>query len=155
MTKRRLILLLLVCVIAAGALALLWPEKREPRYNGITLTEWIILHERWSGRNSPLGSRWVATSVLVAPFNPDEPPLQETEKAVHQIGTNALPWLLEWIQCERASWRYKASSATEKVFGSDSPFAYDWCEDPGWIKEQVALAGFEILRTNAGVQCPN
>ena len=72
MTKRKLLLLLVAC-IAIGALVVTATKNREPTYNGRTLSEWLDL-----GRS-------------------DINPAQRTH-AVQQIGTNALPFLLAWIQ---------------------------------------------------------
>jgi hypothetical protein len=81
--KRRRILRYLLCLVAALALAIfIWPREREPEYNGATLSTWL-------GR--------VSTST-------NQIQLLEASNAVRHIGTNALPFLIRWIQHE-PGWR--------------------------------------------------
>jgi len=58
--------------------AMLWPGEREPEYNGVPLSKWL---ERYDGVN-----------------------IQATE-AIQHIGTNALPYLVRWIQYKAPGWR--------------------------------------------------
>lgn len=76
-TRRRLIVL-------AGSIVLLvalvfFTRSREPRYQGHTLTYWV------------LACYWTA---------PDKPTRQQAADAIRQIGTNAVPFLLDWIHYE-------------------------------------------------------
>ena len=69
-----------------------WPGEREPQYNGRRLSEWL--------RNQP-----------PAPVSPLDPNPQWT--AVNAIGTNALPWLLKWVQYKPKAWRKLLRSVGE------------------------------------------
>jgi len=77
------VLVLLTCGVAAGVTAVVWPQRREPEYQGKTLSEWLELTVSvyWSQR-----------------------PLDMQEEAIGHIGTNALPWLVEWVQCGQPQW---------------------------------------------------
>ncbi len=69
----------------------------EPSYNGKKLSEWV--------RASRFGVH------------------TEERAAIHQMGSNALPFLLEWMQYEPAPWREKAATAaaSSKVVTRLSP----------------------------------
>jgi len=77
--KRRRILLLLLCFVAAITLTIfVWPREPEPEYNGVKLSKWLETYQ-------------------------DKKP--EAKEAIEHIGTNALPFLVNWIQYERPAWR--------------------------------------------------
>src|ERR1043166_359150 len=81
MRKRILLFLLLFAV--AGLVGLLIAgasREREPEYGGKRLSEWV--------QNLTY-----------------EPPYGEAHEAVLHVGTNAIPYLLKWIQYEPAGWR--------------------------------------------------
>src|ERR1700722_8005242 len=83
MTRRRVILLVLTLLLAAGTVTYLClPE--EPRYQGRTLSSWL---ER--------GTRDSIYLVMLSGEEPSED-FEETRTAVRAIGTNALPFLIEW-----------------------------------------------------------
>src|ERR1044071_4458241 len=71
----------ITALVLATLGALLWirlsPGEREPVYQGKTLTRW--LSDFWPGRN------------------PTPEKVEQDKLAVHQIGTNAIPILLQWI----------------------------------------------------------
>jgi hypothetical protein len=76
--RRKIILGILALIICGGLAALLWPEKEklEPVYKGKKLSEWVVS------------------------FHP--PPRflyyeDEAERAINAIGTNAIPFYLEWL----------------------------------------------------------
>jgi len=77
--KRRRLFIIIFSVLAAVILVFsLWPREREPKYNGVTLSKWL---ER---------------------YNDNKP---QAAEAIRHIGTNALPFLLRWIQYETPGWR--------------------------------------------------
>ena len=57
-----------------------WPASREPKYHGKLLSEWLSLYQKRSSGELSIGE------IDAAP------------EALRQIGTNALPFLLKWIQ---------------------------------------------------------
>jgi hypothetical protein len=78
--KRRRLFIIISASIAAIILAFaFWPTEREPEYNGVALSKWL---ERYNNGNNA-----------------------EATVAIRHIGTNALPFLLRWIQYETPGWR--------------------------------------------------
>src|SRR5690348_8707085 len=80
--RRRNVILGIVALMVIGALAvMLWPEKPEPVYKGRKLSEWIMEpHKQGGGR----GDHWSA----------------EVTQGISWIGTNGIPFYLEWIGYE-------------------------------------------------------
>src|SRR5438105_10163377 len=75
-------------LIAAGVLALsvciaVWPPKGEPRYKGQKLSEWLKASENRASE-------------------------KEAAVAVRHMGTNALPWLIEWVRESEGKMRFRA-----------------------------------------------
>jgi hypothetical protein len=70
---------LLACAAVATLTALVWPREREPEYNGKKLSEWLRLYKQPIGAIAPVTS-------------------EEAADAIRHIGTNALPFLLKWIE---------------------------------------------------------
>jgi hypothetical protein len=83
MRRRRIFLILSGCLAAVTLAIFIWPGAREPEYNGVPLSKWL---ERYG-----------------AAYGEDEP--ARPAGAILQIGTNALPFLLRWIQYEAPGWR--------------------------------------------------
>jgi len=91
--RRRIIIIFASCVVAGIGVVAFWPAEREPEYNGKKLSEWLEIYQ--SGRLGTLG------------LNESR---AEASDAINQIGTNALPWLMRWIQCEvRETPKWKTS----------------------------------------------
>src|SRR5947207_12947583 len=82
--KRRIIWVLAGSALAALAVTLALPTERQPEYGGRKLEEWLKLYAE---------SRSSFTDG------------QEAAEAVRHIGTNALPWLLEWTDYEPSGWK--------------------------------------------------
>jgi len=79
--------------------ALLWPSEREPEYDGVPLSEWLERYER--GKHSMNATLFVGDSKAI--------------DAIQHIGTNALPFLVRWIQYERPAWRHRLFDASWKL----------------------------------------
>jgi len=147
MKKRpRIIAGLLFCILAVASVALLWPGEREPEYKGRTLTQWIVLHDRATG----------AESVHKSAYDPST--LWEADNAVYHIGTNALPWLIKWIQSvpSRSRWRQKTADALDKLPGElwDRTPVDSSLDDPAQTRLGVAGWGFYMLGSNANAAVP-
>ena len=89
MLKQRILLLLAALAALCGVLALIIRPAPEPEYGGQNLSEWVIELVQ------------PATSATAA-------------DAIRQIGTNALPYLVEWVGYETPAWK-NAISWTGKL----------------------------------------
>jgi hypothetical protein len=84
---RRVVVVLVVCVLTGIGVVAFWPGEKEPQYNGKTLTEWLTY--RWKAQTDQ--EAW------------------EAQDAVRHIGTNALPWLVKWMSYQPPAWKQKMS----------------------------------------------
>src|SRR5215510_13709512 len=102
MRKRRFYLLLIGAVVVIGVLVAVVSGPREPEYNGRKLSEWVDDYNRdaWYSSYRKFHSQVAA------------------EEAIKHAGTNALPWLLEWIQYEPPLWR-RGLDQTLETLGMD------------------------------------
>jgi len=98
MKKRRVIMVVVGCLVLAAAAALLGLREREPRYNGRTLSEWLARYNPAWDRDD--GGRTTSENAA---------------EAVKHIGTNALPWLVRWIRYEPRPWEVKLHFLTRKL----------------------------------------
>src|SRR5437762_2441235 len=77
--RRKYGLLLGVALVAVGVVVVL-SRSGEPAYGGRRLSEWV----------DGYATRY---------------PNSESDEAIRQIGTNAIPYLLKWIQYETPGWK--------------------------------------------------
>lgn len=87
--RRRVIIVLAVSVLLAIGVVAFWPRDNEPKYNGKTLTAWLVIS---ASRRSD--NRW-----------------PQAEDAVRHIGTNALPWLIKWAHYDQPAWQSKTAQS--------------------------------------------
>jgi hypothetical protein len=141
-TRRKWLLMLAAGAALIITLAFVLPlSKREPEptHNGRTLSEWLKDYRR-PERN------WGMPT--------------EAELAVRSIGTNALPFLLEWIRYELPPWRSKLLQlATRPVEGKtldEAQIVYGQSFILGKSTRLAELAevGFIVLTTNAASAIP-
>jgi hypothetical protein len=93
MPKRRIIWLLIAGAVLVGMLVAVFSNRgREPEYRGKKLSEWV---ERYGMAN---------TFSLRSPKS-------EAQAAIRHFGTNAIPYLLNWMAYEQPLWKYKLNSA--------------------------------------------
>jgi hypothetical protein len=130
-----IIALALIVATLIGVFALRAPpEKPQPHYNGRQLSDWLTMCRPGEGPWDTGG---------------------EAELAVRSIGTNALPFLLEWIRYELPpSRRFMLSLATRPVPGKplyEGKIVYGSSLILGesTTRAQIAEVGFIILNTNA------
>jgi hypothetical protein len=115
------LVLVLGAVVVAG-FVLVWPRgEREPVYQGKKLSWWITT-----------------------------PPSTGTPQgvAIRKIGTNGLPWLLDWAQYERPTWERKVTSVSRSLHVN---------YQPGAKKAELAKAawlGLQILGRQASPAIP-
>src|SRR2546425_9708416 len=120
--------LLGVGMVAVGVAVVFIPSReREPEYEGKRLSEWV--------------DRYATGS-----FNPGE-----SDGAVRHIGTNAVPFLLKWIQYETPGWKaavYKLDPILQRLRPS-------W--EPSHENERLAVRavfGFKALGLEAKQAVP-
>lgn len=92
MRRRRTLLFLIAAVACVGAIGAILLRPREPSYNGRKLSAWV--EEYWSG-----------TGIQQYPSRTPHP---EADAAVRHIGTNAIPWMLKWLDYEFSPWKTKS-----------------------------------------------
>ena len=134
--KRRLVWILLVAGAVLVLCALFWPREHEPSYQGRTLSEWLTVYE--DNRVGPLVKRHPELS-------------KQAKDAVHHIGTNALPLLVEWLDYEPEKWRYKVADVGARFGGNRL-----WRIVAGkrMVRSGYALNAFEILGPEAAQVIP-
>jgi hypothetical protein len=118
-------------LVALGAV--LWmvssPREHEPVYQGKSLTYW--LSDFWPGRN------------------PTPEKLEQDKLAVRQIGTNAIPVLLQWISAKDGPFKQKI------IMWIDRHYREIFRRESSVDKNMLAVSGFSILgRTQAGSAIP-
>lgn len=129
MKPRRLSIVLLACALIVVSGSLLWPRASEPEYQGVSLTGWLA-----KGSND-----------------------REAAAAVRHIGTNSIPFLVQWLSYEPAPWRRQWRNAFQKLphpvdrLGrlSDKVKGLNW-----QTRNNLALDGFEILAPEAAPAVP-
>ncbi len=137
MWKRRNQILLLPGVLLAGGLIWTALANREPRYGGHALSYWVRVYE--TELDDPPDAR------------PAGPPMRK-------IGTNALPFLLQWTRHEdsRAGVREHLRNVVEKLPESITPEAVrDWAySHPRERLADAAAVAFDALGTDAKPAIP-
>jgi hypothetical protein len=123
--KRRRLFIIISASIAAVILGfLLWPDEREPVYNGVPLSKWL---ERYKDGNNV-----------------------EATQALRHIGTNALPFLLRWIQYETPGWRNFLNNLQARLPSSmQKTRALHWLfKDKAEHRAELAAEAFGALGAN-------
>ena len=122
------------------------PRVKQPVYNGRTLEQWLDV-----GAHSPNARVWGPRNDGKGP-TPQQ--LREAEESVRAIGTNAIPFLLEWTG-------YRPSYGKRFVRGilevTIDKTHMPWCvrgpyADLAYRREGLAdlgALGFALLNTNA------
>jgi hypothetical protein len=133
------VLIALFAVLLVGLSVILWQRGSEPRFGGRSLSDWLRLYRQ------PVG----AIAPIVSP---------EAADAVRHIGTNALPFLVNWIeeQPDMPLWR---KSLAEPVYswklGTPGREALlEWIAGPE-LRPACAFMGFEILGETARGAIPD
>src|SRR5215472_10973672 len=90
-----LIVLILACLSVLITIALIWRHYAEPTYEGRTL------------------SKWLASGASQSSLE-----LSNSQHAIRQIGTNAIPCLLRWMSFEPSPLRYKILGLSSRLPGT-------------------------------------
>jgi len=113
--------------IVIGGIVLLSRPEREPEYGGKRLSEWV---EQIGGKT--IGFRG---------------PSDTERMAIGTIGTNAIPYLLEWILYEQPRWKDDLYAYLNSEFG--------WSlKDNLLARAKGAVNAFETLGPNAAIAIP-
>ena len=126
MKRRRTFFILLGSVASITFAMLLWPREREPEYNGVPLSEWIT-HFYTDGYTS------------------------EAAEAIQHIGTNALPYLVRWIQYEKSRWKTSLNLLGAKLPSPIQKFPLSrWLVyDKAERRAELAVEAFVLLGSKA------
>ena len=126
MKRLRIIGLVLLAVCAAALAWVVRPGEREPSYRGRTLSEWVSLYA----------------------LHPND---REAGEAIRQIGTNALPSLLKWIEYEEPGWRARLKDWLDDLHCGvrDNLVLHRLVEGAAGARAGSAVMGFEALGDKA------
>jgi hypothetical protein len=132
--KWRVIRIVLTGAVVVGAAVLLWPRgEREPVYQGKKLSEWIK-------RPNPV---WEGGAERT-----------ERDKAIRAIGTNALPFLLRWINFD-SPFDTRMEKVVEKLYRRRVvPGAWLAYWDKKERRADYSVAAFAILGSQASPAIP-
>ena len=122
MQKRRPFLVLVILAVA-GVVGLIVAgafREREPEYGGKRLSEWVLICDDISSLSRDMDMRLV-----------------EVARGIRGIGTNAIPYLLQWIGYEAPAWRMKCYPIVEKVLRKPAHWAYDHDRKPRLARGSV------------------
>ena len=124
--QKRILFVLALCFLAGIVVVAFCPHEKEPEYNGHSLSEWLEVCRQ---HQTPDSDRGLA------------------EEAVRHIGTNALPWLVRWINDDMPGWRNKV---LQSKFSRYVPKFVMYRIIKPIIHNRHAEIGFGILGPTAG-----
>jgi hypothetical protein len=132
--KRRRIILVSALVTAVVVVAVaFWPDP-EPKYGGKRLGEWLS---------------------VAFDANYESAQRIEAQAAVRNIGTNALPILLEWIYYAPPDWKISLAERARKYPSLDSKGRlHRWLVEKDLSRFILAEYGFQLLGAAAAPAIP-
>jgi HEAT repeat protein len=130
--RLRFVLLILVAVFTIALFLWRAGVRREPTYNGKTLTHWA---EQYGSNNWRAGGKSSA---------------QEAQRAIRQIGTNGIPYLLELMRHTEPSWKKKLRQHTPQSWHTRLRLT-----DVSGAMWRVGAHGLAALGTNAPGAVPD
>jgi len=136
--KHLKLLIALACLAALVTITALISRAREPRYQGRSLSHWLLLYNKSVGEeNQPVAA-------------------QQAADAVRAIGTNALPCLLDWIRYEPSPVRRKIITLLGNLPSalSQNPVVASLFPDGPDVHFQLAVVAFDILGAQAAPAIP-
>ena len=126
MLRRKGIILLTSAIVVVGFCFVLFGDREsQPQYQGRSLSSWLAIYD-----------------------DLDPTTFEQAEEAIQQIGTNALPYLLRWIQYEPPAWRTSLRDGVPSRIWDNSSFQRLISGRAG-RRAAYARDGFRILGTNA------
>lgn len=131
-------MLVLVCAISALVLILVLTSKPEPSAKGHPLSYWVAVDG--------------GPAVITAPNQvPNQQMVEAAEPAIKQIGTNAIPFFLEWMDYERPRWKLNLLTKARKLpnWVINSGPAKWFFADTKIVRAQAAAFSFRALGPTA------
>src|SRR6266576_3751075 len=141
MLKRRIIVSLAALAALCGVLAVIIRPKPEPEYGGHKLSEWVVQLVKPTSMGS--------TTFVFGSWGTD---IADAQKAIRQIGTNALPYLIEWIGYETPTWKTYVLPVATRILGTTRWAA---AEQDRIHRRRGALYALQTLRPNAQQEIGN
>src|SRR3954462_10859539 len=146
--RKRLILVLVPCAVAAAALVAFLSNDAEPSYKEKTLKQWMNIY-CWP--DNPTASDLVRRKSFLEGGAARK---EEAADAVRQIGTNAIGTFLEWGNRDsRIVWKLKLHAALPTILQDWRPVDW-WLVLQDRYRMDRALYGFSILGSNASSAVP-
>jgi hypothetical protein len=132
MKRRPFFIIVAVCIVGAIIGLLLWPSKREPEYNGVPLSAWLERNFEGGGKDG------------------------SSRDAIRHIGTNAVPFLLRWIQYDVPGWRNARIRIISKF---PTAFQNTRCVQRMLVnrpfhRAEISVSAFELLGLEAKFALP-
>ncbi len=138
MRKRRTWIFLLICApLVILLLAIFRRTPEGPTYQGRSLSKWVELYAAYETTKDEHHREEAAQAA----------------QAVRAIGTNALPFLLQWIRYEPPFWQQRISPDL-RLSAQDHALASYIINGPGYEKQKAARKAFTFLGTNAAPAIP-
>ncbi len=136
-------MILLICVCLAVMVSLvIWLSERDkgPVYQGKSLSEWLVIYDANVGRS------------FYENDTRETPGYYQAVEAITSMGTNAVPFLLNWIQYVPPKWKVRFLSGTWKLpmFIRNTAFARWLVDDQKLVNAGLAVSGFRVLGPQAG-----
>lgn len=153
MSKRRKCVAVIASVLVAAGLTLVFLRDSEPRYHDIPLSEWLALLRSYELRG-------VSQYILLDATR--EVPGRDTlgpqaGEAIRQIGTNAFPSLIAWMNVRQSPWKLKFAAILLKFPSPVRPKKL-----PAWLvsandydRASLAYTGFRALGPIAAPAIPD
>jgi hypothetical protein len=127
--KRLRIIGIIFAILFVAALVFLLVQPKEPSFRGRTLSAWLV--DAVPQINDMTNYRYAAFRQATA------------NRAIKEIGTNAIPWLLKWMQATPSPLKDRLNLLLDKQHVIQFRFEkFEW-------KQSKALYGFEILGGDA------
>lgn len=132
MRRRRVVLIMLGCLLVGAVVFSVRPTNHEPVYQGKRLSQWLVQY-----LDAPTGGQVEASNAVCA------------------IGTNALPWLMNRIQHEASPSRWvKWVALGRKLPGRMGRTVATLLGDDSFYQLKLTFAGFQLLGPAASSAIP-
>jgi hypothetical protein len=148
--RRRVIIVLAVCVLVGIGVVAFWPGEREPEYNGKKLSEWldsVCVNLSLEQASALLAGNFAEIKSKTS---------LEAIQAIRCIGTNAVPWFVRWNSREpRPPWKKRLLGIYWKLprILQNSSVERRLLDTGDWRGGQ-AMIGFVVLGPDAAPAIP-